>query len=63
MFLHDCGQENVPIVLQSGVKDLARVAAAVQTPYFVSKPYTFDELRGVLDRALQERVVPHQAAR
>src|SRR5262249_13775852 len=33
MFVNDCGQEEIPIVLQSGVKDLPAVAALVNTPY------------------------------
>jgi CheY-like chemotaxis protein len=58
MFIHDCGQEEIPIVLQSGVKDLAAIAALVDTPYFVSKPFTLGELLEHVGRALVERVAP-----
>jgi FixJ family two-component response regulator len=58
MFLHDCGQEAIPIVLQSGVKDLTAVAAFVNTPYFLSKPFTVAEMLNLLGRALLERVAP-----
>jgi DNA-binding NtrC family response regulator len=61
MFLHDCGQEDIPIILQSGVKDLTAVAALVQTPYFLSKPYAVDELLSMVARALVERVAPRPA--
>src|SRR5262245_16579544 len=54
MFLHNCGQEHVPIVLQSGVKDIAAVAAIVDTPYFLSKPFTVEDLFSLLQRALVE---------
>jgi DNA-binding NtrC family response regulator len=61
MFLHNCGQEAIPIVLQSGVKDLRAVAALVRTPYFVAKPFTIDEMLTMLARALAERVAPRPA--
>jgi DNA-binding response OmpR family regulator len=63
MFLDDCGQEDIPIVLQSGVKDLIAVAALVNTPYFLTKPFTVEEMLTVLGRALLERVPPHPAVR
>jgi DNA-binding NtrC family response regulator len=58
MFLNDCGQENIPIILQSGVKDLTAVAALVQTPYFLTKPFGLEEMLSILARALVERVAP-----
>jgi CheY-like chemotaxis protein len=58
MFVHNCGQERIPIVLQSGVKDLTAVARLVNTPYFLSKPFPVDEMLRVLQRALEERVPP-----
>ena len=58
MFVHDCGLEEIPIVLLSGVKDLTVVAARVGTPYFLSKPFAVDELLRLLGRALVERVPP-----
>jgi DNA-binding NtrC family response regulator len=62
MFLRDCGQEAIPIILQSGVKDLPSVAALVNTPYFLSKPFTVEEMLRLVGRALQERVPPQPAA-
>jgi DNA-binding NtrC family response regulator len=61
MFLHDCGQEAIPIVLQSGVKDIDAVAALVNTPYFLSKPFTVEDMFDLLGRALVERVPPRPA--
>jgi DNA-binding NtrC family response regulator len=58
MFIHDCGQEDIPIILQSGVKDLTAVAALVNTPYFLSKPFAVDEMVRLVRRALDERVAP-----
>jgi DNA-binding NtrC family response regulator len=58
MFLDDCGQEEIPIVLISGVKNLAAVAARVGTPYFLSKPFAVDVLLRLIGRALVERVPP-----
>jgi DNA-binding NtrC family response regulator len=58
MFLHNCGQEHIPIILQSGVKDVTAVAALVNTPYFLSKPFTVEDLSKLLRRALEERVPP-----
>jgi CheY-like chemotaxis protein len=59
MFLHDCGQEAIPIVLQSGVKNLTAIAAVVDTPYFLAKPFTLEDMFEMLERALVERVPPH----
>lgn len=61
MFLHNCGQEKIPILLLSGVKNLPAVAALVQTPYFLSKPYTVEEMLRLLERALVERIPPRRA--
>jgi DNA-binding response OmpR family regulator len=58
MFLHNCGQEAIPIVLQSGVKNLHLVAALVNTPYFLSKPFAVEEMLELVRRALSERVAP-----
>ena len=55
MFLDDCGQEEIPILLLSGVKDLGAVAARVGTPYFLGKPFAVDaklHLRPRLDMHL-----------
>jgi CheY-like chemotaxis protein len=58
MFINDCGQEDIPIVLLSGVKDLGAVAARLRTPYFLSKPFAVEAMLGLLGRALRERVAP-----
>ena len=59
VFLHDVGAECIPIVLLSGVLDLKDVAAAVGTPYYLSKPYTLDGVERLVHRALSERRPPH----
>jgi DNA-binding NtrC family response regulator len=58
MFLNDCGQEAIPVILQSGVKDIGAVAGLVHTPYFLAKPFTIDQMLRLLDRALAERIAP-----
>jgi DNA-binding NtrC family response regulator len=55
MLVHDAGMENIPIVLASGVADLAEVARRMGTPYFLTKPYELDDLLELLQRALNER--------
>src|SRR5262245_57741673 len=61
MFLNDCGQEEIPVVLLSGVNNLTAVAGLVQTPYFLGKPYTVDAMLKLLGRALVERMPPRTA--
>jgi DNA-binding NtrC family response regulator len=63
MLLNDCGQEEIPVILQSGVKDLTAIAALVQTPYFLGKPFTIEQMLSTLERALVERVPPRPAVR
>ena len=58
LLLRNCGQENIPIVLLSGVVDLPQVAARVGTPYFLAKPYDVEALLPLVDRALAERIPP-----
>lgn len=58
MFVHDCGQEEIPIILQSGVKDIVALATVVNTPYFLSKPFPVEELLALVHRALEERIAP-----
>jgi len=62
MVVHDCGMEEIPIVLVSGVADLREVARRVGTPYFVSKPFQMPTLLRVLNQALEERTPPHAAS-
>jgi DNA-binding NtrC family response regulator len=58
MVLRNHGLEQIPIVLLSGIPDLARVAARVGTPYFLAKPYDFEALLEITSRALAERTAP-----
>jgi DNA-binding NtrC family response regulator len=62
MFLHDCGQEEIPVILQSGVKDIVALATLVNTPYFLSKPFLVDEMLALIRRALEERIPPRPSA-
>jgi two-component system, cell cycle response regulator DivK len=63
MFLHDMGLEEIPVVLLSGVTNLKEVAAQVGTPYFLGKPYRFEQIVALVDRALSERIAPQPRAR
>jgi len=62
MFVHDLGLEDVPVVLMSGVMDLAAVARGVGTPYFLAKPYRYGQLLAMIERALEERIAPRPPA-
>jgi DNA-binding NtrC family response regulator len=61
MFLRDLGQETIPIVLLSAVRNLSEVARVVGTPYFLGKPYDFSSLSRLVARALVERQAPAPA--
>jgi DNA-binding NtrC family response regulator len=63
MFLHDVGQEQIPIVLTSGVLDLRTVADQVGTPYFLGKPFSVEQLLTVVARALVEQTAPRPRIR
>ena len=58
MFVEDMGTERIPVVLLSGAVNLRDVAVQVGTPYFLAKPYRFDQLTAIVDRALAERSPP-----
>jgi DNA-binding response OmpR family regulator len=58
MLIADMGKEDVPILLLSAVIDLHLVARRVGTPYFLGKPYAFEALLPMVDRALAERTPP-----
>ncbi|NUO51338.1 MAG: response regulator [Polyangiaceae bacterium] len=58
MLVRDCGLEEVPIVLLSGVVGLPSVAARVGTPYFLPKPYAPRDVVSLCDRALKEQRAP-----
>ncbi len=54
----DVGRELIPIVLLSGARDLRTIAKRVGTPYFLAKPYEFDDFVEVFNAALTERIQP-----
>ena len=58
MFIHNMGLEKIPVVLLSGIGNLPEIAASVGTPYFLSKPYRYERLLTIVDRALLERIAP-----
>jgi FixJ family two-component response regulator len=62
LFVHNCGDENIPIILVSGNVDLPGAAAQVGTPYFLAKPYDADGVFAIVDRALAERTPPRPRA-
>lgn len=62
MLARDAGMEKIPILLVSGSPDLRRVAAEVGTPYFLGKPYTYEQLMGVMARALHDRAPPNPSS-
>jgi DNA-binding NtrC family response regulator len=59
MLLHDMGLEHVPVIFLSGIHNLSEIAARVGTPYFLAKPYRYDQLVALIARALAERVAPN----
>jgi CheY-like chemotaxis protein len=61
MIVRDRGQEEIPIVLVSGVTNLFRLAASVGTPYFLRKPYDAETLSRLVASALVERRPPRPA--
>jgi CheY-like chemotaxis protein len=61
MMLHDAGEERVPIILSSGKKELATLAAKMGTPYLIAKPVGVEALLAVLGRALRDRIAPSSA--
>jgi DNA-binding response OmpR family regulator len=62
MFLHNMGMELVPVILLSGVPELDKIAADVGTPYYLGKPYRYEDLLAVVTRALKEHVAPKPRA-
>ena len=58
MLLRDAGAERIPFVLVSAAPDLRAIAAMVGTPYFLSKPFTADQLMALTARASVERRAP-----
>jgi CheY-like chemotaxis protein len=58
LFLRNCGDEKIPVILQSGIVGLLEIADMVGTPYFLQKPYTPEALLDMVDRALKEHIAP-----
>ena len=63
LLLHNMGLEAVPVVFLSGVTNLEDVAAQVGTPYFLGKPYRYEGVVALVNRALAERIAPRPRAR
>jgi DNA-binding NtrC family response regulator len=63
MFIHDMGLEDVPVIFLSGVYNLREIAEQVGTPYYLGKPYRFDQVMTLLGRALNERIPPRPLER
>jgi len=61
MLLHNCGEENIPILLMSARPDLPEIAERMGTPYFLAKPGSVAAILQLLDRALRERTAPTSA--
>ena len=59
IFIHDCGLEEIPIVIVSGVADLHAIATRVGTPYWIEKPFEVDDLLKIVCNAVTDRVPPH----
>lgn len=58
MFVEDLGRENVPVILMSANPHLEHIAEAVGTPYAIAKPFGFDALYALVNRALVEALPP-----
>jgi DNA-binding NtrC family response regulator len=58
MLVHDLGEEDIPLILMSGVTNLFKVAELVGTPYFLPKPYDLTALTRLVDWVLIERHPP-----
>ena len=63
MFLNDVGQEQIPLLLSSGVLDLRGVAEQIGTPYYLGKPFSVEQLLSMVARALVERTAPTPRSR
>ncbi len=46
--------KNVPVIIASAAHDVRAIAAAVGTPYYLTKPFTATALRSLIARALAE---------
>jgi CheY-like chemotaxis protein len=59
LFIRNCGDDRIPLLLLSGVPELKAIAQQVGTPYFLGKPFPLSALAALLRRALAERHAPH----
>ncbi len=58
MLAHNCGQEDIPIVLASGAFALSAIAERVGTPYFLAKPFDPSALIALVAQAVAEKAAP-----
>jgi CheY-like chemotaxis protein len=58
LFLRDCGDEDIPVILVSGIVGLPDIAARMGTPYSLAKPYTTEGVLEIVERALREQIPP-----
>ncbi len=58
LLILDSGKEKIPILVLSGVANLAEVAETIGTPYYMAKPFRFDRLKALVEQALAERRPP-----
>lgn len=58
LLLRNMGLEKVPVVFLSGAPNLKAIAESVGTPYFLGKPYRYEDVVMLVTRALSERVAP-----
>jgi two-component system C4-dicarboxylate transport response regulator DctD len=58
MFIDDVGRENIPIIMVSAAPTLTAVAAAIGTPYFLTKPFPVAALLAMVDRVLAAPIPP-----
>ncbi len=58
LIIEDSGKENIPILLVSGINNLAEVAAAIGTPYFLAKPFKLEDIQRLVHLALKQRQRP-----
>ncbi len=61
MFLHDAGEEKIPIVLLSARLDLPALASQMGTPYSIAKPFDLPRLLAVMRLAIRDHVAPASA--
>ena len=61
MFIHNAGEEKIPVILFSARADLQQIAERMGTPYFVTKAASLGEFTDAFDRALRERIAPSSA--